>query len=223
MPAGFRAALAAQGAAEMARVRIIFQKTGWFTFINHLELPVIFSRAARRAGITQEFTQGFSPHPRLSLGPPLAAGVTGLAEAADFWFNGWNDGNMERWNNKLPDGLRILTCREVEGPSLAKLATGALYKLRGHSAVLDEKALEVLEREVRRTGELFLSSLEEGEISLTLGGLEQCGAGNLVRSMAAAGVIGGWRDVRIVRSMVGTYDRAGGRLLPLVCPGSDDR
>lgn len=130
---------------------------------------------------------------------------------------------MDDWNNKLPAGLRILACREADGVSLAKQATGALYKLRGYSRALDEKALEVLEQEVRRTGELFSSELSDGEISLTIGGLEQCGAGSLVRSLAAAGVIGGWRDVRIVRVMVGTYDRGSGRLLPLVCQGSDER
>lgn len=207
----------------MARIRIIFQKTGLFTFINHLELPVIFSRAARRAGLSQEFTQGFSPHPHLSLGPPLAAGVTGLAEAADFWFNGWDDASAEKWNAKLPDGLQILACCEVEGVSLAKLATGAIYKLRGDSVVLDEQALTVLENEARRTGQLFSSLLADGEITLVIGGLEQCGAGSLVRSLIGAGIVSGWRDLRIVREMVGTYDGASGKVLPLVCHGSDKR
>ena len=64
----------------MPRIRIIFEKKGWITFLNHLDLPVLFSRAARRAGLSQEFTQGFSPHPHISLGPALAAGVEGVQE-----------------------------------------------------------------------------------------------------------------------------------------------
>lgn len=177
---------------------------------------MIFSRAARRACLWQEFTQGFSPHPHLSLGPPLAAGVVGLAEPADFWFKSWDDKSMERWNAKLPRGLVISACREAEGPSLAKLATAAIYKLRGGPAVLGGEALAVLEEEVKRTGELFSSFVEDGEISLTIGDLEHCGAGNLVRAMVARGVIAGWREVRIVRETVGTYDRESGKILPLV-------
>lgn len=203
----------------MARIRIIFQKIDWFTFINHLELPVIFSRAARRADLSQEFTQGFSPHPRLSLGPPLAAGVVGLAEPADFWFKSWAGESMENWNAKLPHGLKILECQEIEGPSLSKLATAAVYKLRGDPAVFGEEALEILAEEVRRTGELFSSSARDGVISLTIGDLEHCGAGNLVRSMMAREIISGWRDVRIIRETVGTYDRESGKILPLVCSG----
>ena len=92
----------------MSRIRIIFEKRGLFTFVNHMDLPVVFSRAARRAGLTQEFTQGFSPHPRISLASPLAIGVDGLAEPADFWFAEWDSGSSLRWSAMLPEGLKIL-------------------------------------------------------------------------------------------------------------------
>lgn len=200
----------------MARIRIIFEKTGWFTFVNHMELPVIFPRAARRAGLSQEFTQGFSPHPRLSLGPPLAIGVEGLDEPADFWFDAWDAQSMENWNAKLPGGLRILRHAEVEGMALAKLATACVYRISGVGRALNEAALAVLEAEVRRTGELFESSFADGEIVLKIGDLEHCGAGNLVRALAAEELITGWRDVRLVREAVGTFDRGSGEILPLV-------
>ena len=115
----------------MFRIRIIFEKKGWITFLNHLDLPVLFSRAARRAGLSQEFTQGFSPHPHISLGPALAAGVEGVQEPADFWFNEWDDSCAVRWNDKLPEGIQILKHAEVEGPSLSKLATAAIYRISG--------------------------------------------------------------------------------------------
>lgn len=200
----------------MARIRIIFQKTGWFTFVNHMELPVIFARAARRAGLSQEFTQGFSPRPRISLGPPLAIGVEGLEEPADFWFDAWDELSQENWNAKLPPGLKILNCAEVEGMALAKLATACVYRLKGVGRALCEDALAVLEAEVGRTGELFASSFADGEIVLKLGDLEHCGAGNLVRALIAGGLITGWRDVSLVREAVGTFDRISGEILPLV-------
>jgi len=200
----------------MARIRVIFEKNGWFTFINHQDMPVIFSRAARRAGLSQELTQGFSRRPRLSLGPPLAIGVIGLNEPADFWINNWMESSAEIWNSKLPQGLKILKCAEVDGSSLAKLATAAVYKLRGAGKELDKDALSVLEEEVRRTGELFGSALDGGEITLKIGDLEHCGAGNLVRALTSRGVINGWRDVLLVRKTVGTIERESGEILQLL-------
>lgn len=198
------------------RIRIVFEKLGWFTFVNHVDLPIIFSRAARRAGLSQEFTQGFSPHPHISLGPPLAIGVVGLDEPAEFWFNDWDANSFEKWNEKLPEGLKILKYAEVEGTSLAKLATAALYRISSVKSPLGAEALAVLEEEVGRTGELLSSSLLDGEISLVVGDLEHCGAGNLVRSLKEKGIVDGWPDVRLVRERVGTWDPFTKEILPLV-------
>lgn len=200
----------------MARIRIIFEKKGWIIFINHMDLPVLFSRAARRAGLSQEFTQGFSPHPHISLCSPLAIGVEGRAEPAEFWFNEWHGESAVYWNAKLPEGLKILQYAEVEGPALAKLATAAVYIIAGTGFDLSCDAKAVLEKESKRTGILYSSSLDEGIVTLTVGGLENCGAGNFVRALKDSGICGGWSDLSIVRETVGTWDTETSRTLSLI-------
>lgn len=200
----------------MTRIRIIFEKKGWITFLNHQDLPVLFSRAARRAGLSQEFTEGFSPHPRISLGPALAAGVVGLNEPADFWFNEWEDCSLQKWDEKLPEGIHIRDFAKVEGPSLSKLASAAVYRLSGINFDLGEKALEVLRNETERTGILHEAYRESGSVVLTVGDLEHCGAGNLVRSLRDEGICEGWRDLYIIRECVGTWDAVKGTVNPLI-------
>lgn len=200
----------------MARIRIIYEKKEWITFVNHMDLPLMFSRAARRAGLKQEFTQGFSPHPHISLGPPLAIGVEGLLEPAEFWFTDWNDGNCALWNEKMPQGIKILKCAEVEGPALAKSATAAVYTFRGIGIELEGPAKEALEKGASQNGILYDSALESGAVTAVVGDLEHCSAGKLVRAMQDAGVIGGWRDLDIVRTEVGTWDPDTRTVLPLI-------
>jgi hypothetical protein len=200
----------------MARIRIIFEKRGLITFLNHQDLPVLFSRAARRAGLRQEFTEGFSPHPRMSLGPALVGGVEGRNEPADFWFLTWDEGDAERWNEKLPVGIRISDHAEVDGPSLSKLATAAVYRISGVGYELGGRALSVLGNEAEKSGILYGADLESGSVLLTVGDLEHCGAGNLVRSLRDEGICEGWKDLYIVRECVGTWDAASGTVRPLI-------
>ena len=200
----------------MPRIRIIFEKKGWITFLNHLDLPVLFSRAARRAGLSQEFTQGFSPHPHISLGPALAAGVEGVREPADFWFNEWDDSCAGRWNEKLPDGIQISEHAEVEGPPLSKLATAAIYRISITGSEFGSDALDTLQKEIERTGILYGASVDKGSAVITVGDLEHCGAGNLVRSLKEAGICGGWKDLCLIRECVGTWDAGTGTILSLI-------
>jgi uncharacterized protein (DUF2344 family) len=200
----------------MPRIRIIFEKKEWITFVNHMDLPLIFSRAARRAGLSQEFTQGFSPHPHMSLGPALAIGVTGLAEPAEFWFNEWEDENCVLWNSKLPQGLKILKCAEVDGPALAKFTTAAIYRISGAKSELASEAENVLKDASAKAGQLFACSRENGTVVLTVGELNRCGAGCFVNALKDNGICAGWPDLDIVRQSVGTWDAASGKVLPLI-------
>lgn len=201
----------------MTRIRVLYRKTGLFTFVNHMDLPVVFSRSARRAGLKQEYTQGFSPHPRMSLAPPLATGIEGQAEPADFWFEEWDENSLFRWNKTLPEGLKILKCAEItEATLLAKSIDAALYSFAGAEAELSADAESVLRAEAARLNALYRSSFCDGRVTLAVGELERCGAGVLVKALIAGGIVSGWADLQIERLAVGRWDKSTETVLPLI-------
>ena len=67
----------------MQRLRINFSREIGLKFISHLDLIRLWHRALNRAGIAIAYSEGFNPHPRLSLAAPLALGVTSEAELMD--------------------------------------------------------------------------------------------------------------------------------------------
>jgi radical SAM-linked protein len=69
----------------MNRLRIRFKRGEDIKFISHLDLIRVWQRAFRRAGVELAYTEGFNPHPRLSLAAPLALGITGESELMDVY------------------------------------------------------------------------------------------------------------------------------------------
>ena len=67
----------------MQRLRIRFRRGQEVKFISHLNIMRLWQRALSRAGISLAYSEGFNPHPRISLAAPLAVGVTSEAELMD--------------------------------------------------------------------------------------------------------------------------------------------
>jgi radical SAM-linked protein len=67
----------------MQRLRIRFSRGEEIKYISHLDLMRLWQRALNRAGIALAYSEGFNPHPRMSLALPLALGVTSDAELMD--------------------------------------------------------------------------------------------------------------------------------------------
>ena len=67
----------------MQRLRIRFSRGEELKYISHLDLMRLWQRALNRAGIALAYSEGFNPHPRMSLAAPLALGVTSDAELMD--------------------------------------------------------------------------------------------------------------------------------------------
>jgi len=67
----------------MLRLRIRFRRGEEIKFISHLDIMRLWQRALVRAGVELAYSEGFNPHPRMSLAAPLALGVTSEAELMD--------------------------------------------------------------------------------------------------------------------------------------------
>ena len=74
----------------MQRLRIRFSRGEEIKYISHLDLLRLWQRALVRADIPLAYSEGFNPHPRMSLAVPLALGVTGEAELMDIFLAKWS-------------------------------------------------------------------------------------------------------------------------------------
>ena len=99
----------------MQRLRVRFGRGQEVKFISHLDLTRLWQRALRRAGISLAYSQGFSPHPRISLAVPLALGITSQAELMDIFCTQWVSphGFTTPVSQQLPPGIEILQVYQI--------------------------------------------------------------------------------------------------------------
>jgi radical SAM-linked protein len=99
----------------MQRLRIRFGRGEEVKFISHLDIVRFWERALRRAAVPLAYSEGFAPHPRMSLAAPLAVGVTSGAELMDVWLKYWmpSQAFMMKVKSQLPRGLEIFNVWQV--------------------------------------------------------------------------------------------------------------
>ena len=117
----------------MQRLRIRFCRGEEIKFISHLDIMRLWQRALHRAGISLAYTEGFSPHPRISLAAPLPVGVTSQAELMDIFCTKWVSPHFftTAVSQQLPPGIEILQVYSVAPtiPSLQSQVGYAEYKV----------------------------------------------------------------------------------------------
>jgi len=98
----------------MYKVNFSFSKKGLMRYISHLDLMRLFTRAMRRAELPLKFSEGFSPHPKLSLKRALKLGVESENEEASIIlrFPVAPEDFRDRLQKKLPEGIDV---KDVQG------------------------------------------------------------------------------------------------------------
>lgn len=102
----------------MSKLRLLFVKEAQAAYISHLDLLRTFQRAFPRTELDIRHSQGYHPHPIISIVLPLPVGQSSDCELLDFEVTQDTDGSgiAEKLNTGMPSGLRVLECYPAVRP-----------------------------------------------------------------------------------------------------------
>lgn len=140
------------------RFRVHYEKTARAAYLGHLDTMEAIARALKRAGVRLDYTQGWSPSPKLAFGPALMTGAQSTAEYFDMdCVAPWPDpaALAATLSVQLPDGMRVQSVTEIE-----KSAKSLGASVVAQTFVVDERFGGSLPApgELRRKVERFLAA-----------------------------------------------------------------
>ncbi len=134
-------------------VRLRYQKGAEVRFLSHLDMMRELERTLRRAFVPILYTEGFSPHPKLSAGPPLPLGWTSAHEWIDVELaNEWSEQNLTdlliNLNTNTATGIEFLEAAAMppKAASLNVSIVSADYVARFPSPPFETNYEELSER-----------------------------------------------------------------------------
>jgi radical SAM-linked protein len=113
------------------RIQLRYAKRGRLRFASHRDVARAFERALRAAGIPMAYSQGFSPHPRISWVGAAPTGAASEAEYAEIQLVRRLDPDLVRreLGVALPDGLVVLAAREATAGSLTEQIDASHWRI----------------------------------------------------------------------------------------------
>ena len=100
----------------MYAIDFVFFKKKDMRFISHLDLMRLLTRALRRADIPVRVTQGFNPHPKLSLVRAIKLGIESDHEEARIHLRWPVEPKefLDKLNKVLPEGVGVSSAALVK-------------------------------------------------------------------------------------------------------------
>lgn len=104
------------------KIRLKFSKQGQMKFIGHLDMVRYFQKVMRRAEVDVVYSEGYSPHQKMSFAAPLSVGVISRGEYFDIEVNSTDSSEemLRRINSQNVPGIEVLSYKLL--PETAKNA-----------------------------------------------------------------------------------------------------
>ena len=132
----------------LARYRLHYGRDKDLIYISHLDLMRFWERAFRRARIPLAYTEGFTPHPRISLASPLPLGISSEAELLDVFLQIFlpPPSLFESLKKQMPSGIGLYRAWRLpaEAPSLQSQTQFAEYLVNLDSNKSDEEIQDAI-------------------------------------------------------------------------------
>lgn len=109
------------------KIRIKFAKRGNMKFIGHLDIMRYFQKAMRRAGVDIVYSEGFSPHQKMSFAAPLGVGILSEGEYLDIEVHSSKSSleMLSALNAVMVEGMEVLSYKllpDSAGKAMALVA-----------------------------------------------------------------------------------------------------
>lgn len=92
-------------------LRFKFKKYGSVVYIGHLDVMRFFQKVIRRTKIDAQYTEGFSPHLKLSFAQPLSVGIETDGDYFDLEMNTLPDMEtiVAKFNEQCVEGIEVIS------------------------------------------------------------------------------------------------------------------
>jgi radical SAM-linked protein len=132
-------------AAAVQKLRLRYTKRGRLRFTSHRDIARTFERALRRAGVPMAYSQGFSPHPKVSWVGAAPTGVASEAEYVEVSVVEQVDPEALKiaLDEALPPGIDVVDIVEAHGGNLTERIDASEWRIELDGVEPDELAKAV--------------------------------------------------------------------------------
>lgn len=139
-----------------------FTKLGYLKFISHLDLVDLFQRTLFQNKVDVKFSEGFNPHPRMSIAYPLPLGIESNSEYMEIYLNSRIDLKdfLIKMNERLPAGIKIVEAMYDDDESISNKVKSVVYAFKLLNTFFDKNKNIDVAKELDKINSMDIVEIE---------------------------------------------------------------
>lgn len=139
-----------------------FTKLGYLKFISHLDLVDLFQRTLFQNKVDVKFSEGFNPHPRMSIAYPLPLGIESNSEYMEIYLNSKIDLKdfLIKMNERLPQGIKIVEAKYDDDESIYNKVKSVVYAFKLLNTFYNKNKDIDLTKELNKINDMDIVEIE---------------------------------------------------------------